>query len=332
MAAPAAAFAAMLINCVAYKQGHKLADITVEAISDYVEQPDCFVWVALRDATDAELAEMKEEFSLHELAVEDAHHGHQRPKIEEYGDTLFAVMHLPEVEPDGSLRVGELAVFVGRNFVLSVRNRSHRSLLNVRERAQRQPELLAHGSGFVFYALMDAVVDSYFPLLDALETQLEVIEDQIFERGAARLNVQQLYALKRKATTLRHAVMPLLDAIGKLYGGRVPMVCSGVQHYFRDVADHLARIATSIDAIRETIATAIQVNLSMVTIEESEVNKRLAAWAGIFAVATAFAGIWGMNFEVMPELQWRWGYPVALGAIAGACVLLYRRFRKAGWL
>jgi magnesium transporter len=322
----------MLINCVAYKQGHKLADITVEAISDYVEQPDCFVWVALRDATEAELAEMKHEFGLHELAVEDARHGHQRPKIEEYGDTLFAAMHLPEPEPDGSFQVGELAIFVGRNFVLSVRNRSHRSLLNVRERAQRQPELLAHGAGFVFYALMDAVVDSYFPLLDALETELEVIEDQIFERGAARLNVQQLYALKRKATTLRHAVMPLLDAIGKLYGGRVPMVCSGVQHYFRDVADHLARIATSIDAIRETIATAIQVNLSMVTIEESEVNKRLAAWAGIFAVATAFAGIWGMNFEVMPELQWRWGYPVALLVIAGACALLYRRFRRAGWL
>lgn len=322
----------MLINCVAYREGHKLADIPVEQISDYVGRPDCFVWVALRDATPDELAQMAEEFGLHELAVEDAHHGHQRPKIEEYGDSLFAVMQLPEPDAEGCLQTGEVHVFVGRNFVLSVRNRSHRSLLNVRARAEREPELLAHGAGFVFYALMDAVVDSYFPLVDTLETQLEAIEEKIFERGAAKQNVQQLYELKRQATVLRHAVTPLLDATTKLYGGRVPPVCAGVQHYFRDVADHLARINTSIDAVRDTIATAIQVNLSMVTIEESEVNKRLAAWAGIFAVATAFAGIWGMNFEVMPELQWRWGYPAALLGIAVACALLYRRFKRLGWL
>lgn len=321
----------MLINCVAYREGRRLADLPVAEISDYLESPDCFVWVALRDATDDEIAQMAEEFQLHELAVEDARKGHQRPKVEEYGDMVFAVMQLPELE-DGELRVGEVAVFVGRNFVLSVRNGSQHDFLGVRQRCENEPHLLTHGAGFVFYALMDAVVDRYFPLLDTLETELETIEGRIFDRGSARANIERLYELKRKTTVLRHAVAPLLEAVGKLYGGRVPHVCRDTGEYFRDVYDHLGRINASIDTMRETIATAIQVNLSMVTIEESETTKRLAAWAGIFAVATAFAGIWGMNFDGMPELHWRFGYPAALLVIATACVFLYRRFKRAGWL
>jgi len=321
----------VLINCVAYQEGKKLADIAVDDIGNYVRRPDCFVWVALRDATDAELAQMQGEFDLHPLAVEDARHGHQRPKVEEYGDMLFAVMQLIEPEA-GEWQLGEVAVFVGRNFVLSVRSRGHQHFLGVRERCEREPELLRHGAGFVFYALMDAVVDRYFPLLDSIEVELETIESQIFERGSAHWNIQRLYALKRHATVLRHAVAPLLEVVGKLHGGRVPAVCAGVQDYFRDVNDHLARINSAIDAIRDTIGTAIQVNLSMVTIEESETTKQLAAWAAIFAVSTALAGIWGMNFEHMPELQWAYGYPFALGLIAGASGFLYWRFRRAGWL
>ena len=321
----------MLINCVAYEEGHKLADISIEDISDYIARPGCFVWVALRDATDDELAKMQEEFGLHELAVEDARHGHQRPKLEEYGGTLFLVMHLLEPE-QGALNVGEVDIFVGRNFVLSVRNRSAQHFLGVRERCERDPQLLRHGAGFVFYALMDAVVDRYFPLLDAIETELDGIESQIFDRGAARWNIERLYALKRRATVLRHAVAPLLEASSKLHGGRVPAVCAQTQEYFRDVNDHLARINASIDAIRDTIGTAIQVNLSMVTIEESETTKRLAAWAAIFAVSTALAGVWGMNFEGMPELKWVYGYPMALGLIASAAGLLWWRFKRAGWL
>ncbi len=321
----------MLINCVAYQEGQKLGDIDVEAISDYVVRPDCFVWVALRDPEPAELEKMQEEFGLHELAVEDAHHGHQRPKIEEYGDSIFAAMHMIDVV-DGSIRVGELNVFVGRNYVLSVRNRSEHNLLDVRARCERQPHLLAQGSAFVMYALMDAVVDRYFPVVDSLESELETIEGRIFAKGSARANIEQLYELKRKVGVLRHAVAPLMEATSKLYSGRVPDLCVNTREYFRDVYDHLVRINTSIDSIRDTIGTAIQVNLSMVTIEENEVNKKLAAWAGIFAVATAFAGIWGMNFKQMPELQWEYGYPVALMVISGACGLLWRRFKRAGWL
>ncbi|RZA09854.1 MAG: magnesium and cobalt transport protein CorA [Moraxellaceae bacterium] len=321
----------MLINCVAYQEGKKLCDIDIEDISEYVKHPDCFVWVALKDSEPAELTKMQEEFCLHELAVEDALLGHQRPKIEEYGDSLFAVMHVLELR-DGQLAVGEVDVFVGANYVLSIRNRSQQGFLGVRERCEREPQHLMLGSAFVLYALMDAVVDRYFPIVDAFESELEQIEDQIFTQGSQRSNIEKLYQLKRKVTILKHAVAPLLEAVGKLDGGRVPPVVANTKDYFRDVHDHLYRINTSVDAIRETIGTAIQVNLSMVAIDEGEVNKRLAAWAAIFGVATAFVGIWGMNFTVMPELQWRYGYPAAIVLVTTVCTYLYYRFKKSGWL
>ncbi len=321
----------MLINCVAYQDGQKLADVDVADISDWLVKPDCFIWVAMRDASMDELLKMQEEFDLHPLAIEDAARGHQRPKIEEYGETVFIVMQLLEMHGD-DVQVGEVAVFVGLNFVLSVRRGSQQNFLGVRERCEREPELLKQGAGFVSYALMDAVVDRYFPLVDALEVELEEVESQIFERGAARSNIERLYALKHRTSTMRHAVVPLLEVVGKLHGGRVPAVCMASQEYFRDVHDHLARINGAMDAIRDTIATAIQVNLSLVTIEESEVTKRLAAWAAIFAVSTALAGIWGMNFEVMPELKWKYGYAMALTVIGSIAGLLYWRFRRRGWL
>lgn len=324
----------MLINCVAYENGTRLGDIPVADISDYIARPSCFVWVALADATAAELDEMREEFGLHELAVEDARHGHQRPKVEEYGHSLFTVMHLLEPDPDrrGHFNEGEVNVFVGPNYVLSVRNRGKQGFLGVRDRCEREPELLRHGSGFVLYALMDAVVDRYFPIIDALEAELEEVEAQIFTKRAARESIKQLYDIKQRAMGLKHAVAPLLEGVGKLYGGRVPQICTGSQEYFRDVADHLTRINGLIDGMRDTISTAMQVNLSLVTIDENEVTKRLAAWASIFAICTAFVGVWGMNFEHMPELKWRFGYPLALLLMAGVCSYVYYRFRKAGWL
>lgn len=321
----------MLINCVAYKNGIKLADLPVEQISDYLDQTDCFVWVALRDTTDAELDKMQEEFGLHDLSIEDARHGHQRPKLEEYDDSLFVALHLLEVV-DTEIVVGEVSIFVGRNFVLSIRNRSNLQFLGVRERCERQPELLQLGSGFVFYALMDEVVDRYFPVVEDLESQLEEIEERLFDKGQALVNISALYDLKRKVVLLKHAVVPLMESTGKLHGGRVPPVCVNTQEYFRDVHDHLSRINASIENIRETITTAILVCQSTVSIEQNDVNKRLAAWAGIFAVATAFVGVWGMNFENMPELKWSFGYPLALLLIGGICGYLYYRFRRSGWL
>ena len=321
----------MLINCVAYQDGRKLADLDIEEISDYLEKPDCFVWVALRDATDAELEKMREEFGLHPLAVEDARNGHQRPKIEEYGESLFAVVHLLELQ-QGEIKQGEVDIFVGRNFVLSVRNRSDQHLLGVRERCEREPELLRQGAGFVLYAIMDAVVDRYFPLIDAIESDLEAVEAHIFDKGMARTNIERLYHLKGRMVALKHAVAPLMEAVGKLTSGRVPPVCANSRDYFRDVYDHLVRINAQLETVRDTIGTAIQVSLSSVAIEQSDVAKQLAAWAGIFAAATAFAGIWGMNFKAMPELQWEYGYPLALGIIVSVCTLLFLRFRRMGWL
>ena len=326
----------MLISCVAYQNGKKLADIPIEDISEYVSQPDCFVWVALFEPSMEELDVMAQEFNLHELAVDDARHGHQRPKIEEYGDSLFAVLHTVEREkaPDGSdeLITGEVDLFVGPNYVLTVRHRTHLGFAAVRARTEREPELLKHGSGYVFYAVMDNVVDRYFPVIDALESELETIEEQIFERNAARSNIKSLYALKKKLMTLKHAVDPLMEATGRLYGGRVPQICSGMGEYFRDVYDHLHRIHASLEGIREMLTTAIQVNLGMISLADNEITKKLAAWAAIIAVPTMVAGIYGMNFEVMPELKWTFGYPLAVLSMVVIDVYLYYRFRKIKWL
>jgi len=321
----------MLINCVAYQNGVKLADLPVNGIGEYLGRPGCFIWVALRDASDAEIEKMQEVFDLHDLVAEDARHGHQRPKIEEYDDSLFVAMHMVKVV-DSNLEVGEVSIFVGRDFILSIRNRSDQGFLGVRDRCEREPELLRLGAGFVLYALMDEVVDRYFPVIDELETQLENIEERIFEKGTALSNIELLYELKRKTLAIKHAVAPLMEAVGKLFGGRVPPVCSATREYFRDVHDHLTRINAAIDNMRETIGTAIMVCQSTVSVEQNEINKRLAAWAAIFAIATLFTGIWGMNFQDMPELRWNFGYPLALLIIIGVCAFLYRQFKRSDWL
>ena len=321
----------MLVNCVAYQEGTKLSDIPKEDISEYVKRPDCFVWVGLKDPTPAELEEMREEFGLHELAVEDARHGHQRPKIEEYGNSLFAVLHTVDMK-EAELHVGEVDIFVGPNYILSVRLHSERGFADVRARCEREPHLLKHGAAYVFYALMDAVVDRYFPILDALESELEKIEEQIFLRNTARSNIEALYVLKRSLMILKHAVDPLMEAVSKLYGGRVPQICSGMGEYFRDVFDHLQRLHATIEGIRDMQTTAIQVNLGMISLNETEVTKKLAAWAAIIGVPTMIAGIYGMNFKNMPELEWVWGYPVSVAVMVAIDIWLYLQFKKIKWL
>ncbi|HZZ91764.1 MAG TPA: magnesium/cobalt transporter CorA [Usitatibacter sp.] len=322
----------MLVNCVAYQQGRKIADISREEISDYLRQPDTFVWVALKDPTPAEMEEMRQEFGLHRLAIEDALHGHQRPKIEEYGDILFSVVQIPELR-DGTVEMAELDMFVGPNFVLTVRERTEHGFVAVRQRAEAEPNLLKHGAGFVFYALLDNVVDRYFPVVDALETELEKLERSIFEPDARpRANIQALYDLKHKLMDVRHAVEPLIEVLHKLYGGRVPLVCVGMQDYFRDVQDHLLRISTQVDGLRDMVTTALSVNLSMITLSEGEVTKRLAAYGALVAVPTMIAGIYGMNFKNMPELDLPWGYPIVLLLMFGLDAWLWAKFRKTGWL
>jgi magnesium transporter len=300
----------MLINCAAYQDGRKLADIPIEDISEYVARPECFVWVALKDPGPDELAVMKEEFSLHELAVEDALHGHQRPKIEEYGESLFAVMHTVEMDDDNELLIGEVDVFVGSNYVLSVRHRTRFGFSDVRARCEREPKLLKEGAAFVLYALADDIVDRYFPILEALGAETEEVEDRIFDKNnvsASRAIIEDLYSLKRRLVSLQHHVAPLQEAISKLSGGRVPQVCAGME-------------------------AAIQVDLGMISLAESEVTKRLGSFAALFAVPTMIAGIYGMNFQTIPELHYKYGYPICLAVMFSVDLFLWWRFRKAGWL
>lgn len=322
----------MLVNCSAYQDGKKLGDIPLERITEFLKLPRCFVWVALHDPTDGEFAEMQQLFDLHPLAIEDVRVGHQRPKIEEYGESLFAILQMIETGAEEYL-VGELAVFAGPHYVVSMRSRAQKGFADVRARCEREPQLLRQGPGFILYALMDALVDRYFPLLDALEDDLENIEERIFApEGVPRDNIEALYALKQRLMVMKHAVGPLLEGVSNLSGARVPALCVKLAVYFRDIYDHLGRLNQTSESIRDTVTTAISVNLSMVTLQENETMKRLAAYAALLAVPTMIAGIYGMNFEHMPELKWHYGYALSLAAMTVIDAYLYVRFRIAHWL
>jgi magnesium transporter len=324
----------MLMNCVAYQDGKKLADLKIQQISESICDPKTFVWVAIKDPERSELDLLQEEFGLHELAIEDARHGHQRPKFEEYADSLFIVLHTVEIGSNNNLEVGEVEIFVGKNYILTIRHRSSQGFSTVRQRCEQEPtHLKENGPGFVLYALMDIIVDRYVPIMNFIESELERIEEQIFSRvGSTRGNIEALYALKQKLIVLQHATGPLLEVIGKLHGGRVPQICYGLQEYFRDIDDHTVRINRSIESCREMTTTAIQVNLSFIALNESEVSKKLAAYAALFAVPTSLAGIYGMNFKYMPGLESKLGYPIVLCTILIIDILLWIRFRKVGWI
>jgi magnesium transporter len=289
------------------------------------------VWVAVREPLPAELDALQEEFGLHELAVEDARHGHQRPKVEEYGKSLFVVLPIMEMKAR-QLQTGELMVFAGENYVLSIRQHAEHGFADVRRRAEGEPELLRHGSAYVLYALMDAVVDRYFPVVDALDEEIVAIEKNVFADAPSRATIEAMYDLKQNLLMVKHAAGPMLEATGKLYGGRVPQLCSGLQDYFRDIHDHLVRLNQAIDNLRDTVTTVTSVNLALITLQESEVTKRLAAYAALVAVPTMVAGLYGMNFKNMPELSWQYGYPLVLGIMVVIDAYLFYRFRKAKWL
>jgi magnesium transporter len=320
----------VLVNCVAYQEGRKLGDIATADIGAHVARPECFVWVALAEPAPAEIGEMERQFQLHPLAVEDARHATSAPSWRSTA-TLFVVLHTVELDGE-ELHTGEVDVFAAANYVLSLRSRTRQGFAEVRARCEREPALLGKGSGFVLYALIDAVVDRYFPVVDALEAELERVEEKIFGGAPARATVEALYGLKQKLNVLQHAVRPLLEAVGKLLGGRVPTVCAGLQDYYRDVYDHLLRITQSIEGLRDMVTTAISVNLSLISMQENETTKRLAAYGALVAVPTLIAGLYGMNFQNMPELSWALGYPAALGGMVIIDLVLFLRLRRAGWL
>lgn len=336
-----------VVACVVYRDGNKVADVEVAAIREWLAHPEHMVWLGLYEPSEELLAEVQAAFGLHELAVEDAHNAHQRPKLEQYGDSLFTVLrtaqHVPtSSDGDGATRrrrfeleFGETHLFIGRNYVVTVRHGSLKSHLGLRARCESRPGQLAKGPGYVLYALMDFVVDQFLPIAETLEEELTDLEDEIFDGERSPLDREmtgRIYALKRDLLVLKRAVAPLVDVCNRLVRFESDLVPEGTRVYFRDVYDHVIRLNETIDAQRELLTTALEANLSLVSVAQSEETKRLAAWAAIIAVPTMLAGIYGMNFQFMPELQWAWGYPVVLGTMGLTCVLLWRGFRRSGWL
>jgi magnesium transporter len=321
----------MIVNCTAYKGGKKLRDITIEEISDVLEQNDTFVWVGLLEPSVELMKQIKEEFNLHELAVEDAYAAHQRPKIEEYGDTLFVVLRTAQVI-DESVQFGETHVFVGARFVVSVRHGSSRSYVKVREHCESLPERLVRGPSYVLYSIMDYVVDNYAPIMDDLEAQFDRYEADLFERDSERAHLQELYQLKRQLIKIRSAAVPLLDVCTQLLRFHEQIITKDGKVYFRDIYDHVVRLIETGDRLRDMVAAAMQIDLAQVTIRQNEVVKRLAGWGGILAIPTMVFSLYGMNFKFMPELEWHWSYPAVLLGIATSCTWLYFRLRKVGWL
>jgi magnesium transporter len=322
-----------VVASVAYANGRRLGEVAIPDISEVLEQPGRFVWIGLHDPDDEVLKEVQQEFSLHDLAIEDAARAHQRPKVERYGDSLFVVMRTAHLDrPTGAIEFGETHLFVGANYVVSIRHGASLPYVEVRTRCEASPDLLAKGPVFVLYALMDFIVDQYFPLVDSFEDRLEELEDDIFQQTLTRETTERIYQLKRNLLEVKRAVAPLVDMCNRLVRTDSALIPEDARVYFRDIYDHTIRINEMIDTLRELLTTALEANLSLISVSQNEAMKRLAGWAAIIAVPTMIAGIYGMNFKFMPELDWVLGYPVAMGAMLAACGFLYYRFKRSGWL
>jgi magnesium transporter len=321
-----------VVACAAYSDGRRVADLPIADVSETLEQTDQFVWIGLYEPREDVLRQVQEEFGLHDLAVEDALSAHQRPKLEQYEGSLFVVMRTAQLGPDRQLEFGETHVFVGQRFVISVRHGSVKSHIALRARCEAAPELLKKGPGFVLYALMDFIVDQYLPIVDALEEQLEELESEIFGERFTRDTTGRIYHLKRDLLALKRAVSPVVDVASRLMRFDVSLIPEDTRPYFRDVYDHVVRVNETIDNLRELLDSALEANLSLISVGQNEDVKRLAAWAAIIAIPTMIAGVYGMNFEVMPELRWVYGYPVVMGVMIAACSGLYFGFKRSGWL
>jgi magnesium transporter len=324
---------AVIVNSAAYADGRRVADMDLDAISDYVAKEGHFVWVGLHEPGPDVLRKLQEELGLHELAVEDALRAHQRPKLEEYGACLFIVLRTTAWDEQAhGIITGETHLFVGARYLVSVRHGETLGYADVRARCESTPRLLRHGPGFVLYALMDSIVDRYFPIIDSFEGEIDLLEEAIFSERVDSTVAERIYQLKREVMIIKRAVSPLIDVCNRLVRYDQELIADEVRPYFRDVYDHVIRINESTDTLRELLGAALEANLALAGIRQNEVMKTLAGWAAIFGVGTLMAGIWGMNFERMPELHQPWGYPLALLLIAVASGGVYWRLRRAGWL
>ena len=320
-----------IINCVAYQDGKRLAELELNQVHEVLNNPGQFVWIGLHEPSEQMLQRVQEEFSLHDLAIEDAHMAHQRPKIELYGDTVFLVLRTAQ-NSQQHIEFGETHFFVGKNFIVTVRHGSTLAYTEVRSRCESMPELLCKGQGFVLYAIMDFIVDRYFPVVDDLEKDLEAIEERIFRERNSRDTTEQIYQLKRQLLDVKRAVSPLVDICNRLMRFDIKSISADTRPYFRDIYDHVIRINEVVDNTRELLNTAMEANFSLISISQNDTSKKFAGWAAIFAVPAMVTGFWGMNFRVMPESDWQYGFYTILLGTATVCFLLYYLFRKSGWL
>ena len=322
----------MIVDHAVYEDGRRRPGETqLDTLYEQCKVGEAFTWLALYEPPRGELEAVAREFELHELAVEDAVKAHQRPKLERYGDSLFVVLKTARFVPSREeIEFGEVLVFVGADFLISVQH-GEPALQDVRARMEARPDLLRRGPSAALYGIVDRVVDDYLPVVDALDDAIGAVEREVF--SASRANpAARIYHLKREVLELTHAMQPLLDPLDSLARGDQPLVHEETRHYFRDIHDHLLRAVSRVTEFREVLTSVLTANLSQVAIRQNEDVRKISAWAAIIAVPTMVAGIYGMNFEHMPELEWTFGYPLVLAVIAAACVLLYVRFRRAGWL
>lgn len=320
----------MIVDCAEYCEGKRVSKVEIAHINEVLKKPNHFIWIGLQEPDEEMLKKIQKEFGLHDLAIEDALRAHQRPKIEAYADTLFVVLRTVQMK-DGHVDLGETHFFVGHNFIVSVRHGSSIAYVDVRTRCESTPHLL-RGPAFALYALMDAIVDQYFPVINALEDDLTAIEENIFHEKLGRDNTAKIYYLKRQLLDVKRSVSPLIDICNRLMRFDLKFIDQETKPYFRDIYDHSVRINEMVDNSRELLSAALEANLSMVSISQNEIAKRFAGWAALIGVPTMIAGFYGMNFTYMPELQWAWSYPTVIVFTIGICLLLYTRFKKSGWL
>ncbi|WP_433449537.1 magnesium/cobalt transporter CorA [Streptomyces sp. CA-142005] len=330
-----------VVNCVTYQDGVRVPQCTdlVEAVRMVRKTGEGFVWLGLHEPTDREFAGIAELFDLHPLAVEDAVEAHQRPKLEHYGDTLFAVFktvcyveHEQLTATSEVVNTGEIMVFVGEDFVITVRHGRHGSLGPLREELEAHPYQLAKGPAAVLHAIADHVVDDYLNVTDAVQADIDQVETDVFSENSARLDPGRIYQMKRELLELKRAVVPLGRPVEDLATRPIRVVAPEIQAYFRDVLDHLIRAKEQIAAFDELLNSILQAHLAQVTVAQNEDMRKITAWAAVIAVPTMVCGVYGMNFDHMPELHWRFGYPLVMAVMATACLVLYRGFRRNGWL
>jgi magnesium transporter len=317
--------------CIAYVQGKRLGEIDIQDISKTLEQDNTFVWLALHEPDAALLRQIQNQFDLHELAIDDALAAHQRPKLEQYGNQVFIVVKTAKLV-DEQLQLGETHMFVGSRFFITVRHGPSTTYQSVRERLETTPTHLGKGPAMAAYGVLDFIVDSYGPVVDAMERRFEQLEVDMFRAKFDRNTIERLYELKRELLVLRGAAAPVLDITDELIRFHSDLVPKELRVYFRDVHDHVIRLTGAVDEIREMLTAAMQVNLALATVEQNDAVRRLAGWGAILAIPTVVFSLYGMNFRHMPELDWEYGYPLAIGAVAFVCVWLYRRLKHYDWL